>query len=269
MNQSIFQFENYKKYLRSWIKSLPKNGHGELRKISLALGVHTTLVSHVINGNKDFSHEQAYDLTKYLKLTGLETEYFLTLHALEKSGNLRLQEYHLEKLQKIKDESQQIGQRIQSKKTLHDDEKVQFYSEWYFSAIRLMTAIPEYRNPGNIAKKLNLSEEKVLRVLKFLVETGLCTKDGHSYSYGPQSTHIGNDDPLVNIHHKNWRLQSVHHAKKHKDDLQFTMPVILSHKDHKIIKEIILKSIEDITSITDPSECENLSVLNIDWIKLT
>ena len=41
------------------------------------LRVHPTLMSQIVNGTKEMSFEQAYELNGYLQLSGRELEFFL------------------------------------------------------------------------------------------------------------------------------------------------------------------------------------------------
>ena len=75
----IFDTENYKKFVKNRIKSMPNNGRGQYKAISQALGIHTTMVSQIFNGSKDLNPDQAYELCDFLGLVGLEVDYFLAL----------------------------------------------------------------------------------------------------------------------------------------------------------------------------------------------
>ena len=73
--------------MRSWVES---RGRGEFRRISLALGMHTTLVSQVFRGRKSLTEEQAGGLARYMGLGTLETDFLLKLVQRERSGSEEL-----------------------------------------------------------------------------------------------------------------------------------------------------------------------------------
>lgn len=65
---SIFTFDDYKKYFNEWVHNQPKHGHGEYRRLSISLGVSTTLISQIFKGDKQISLEMANELCEYLEL---------------------------------------------------------------------------------------------------------------------------------------------------------------------------------------------------------
>lgn len=77
--RSIFSFDDYKDFVRNRIKTMPRQGHGEMSRIAKALRMHPTRVSHIFNGEMNLTGEQACDLAKHLGLSDLEADYFLAL----------------------------------------------------------------------------------------------------------------------------------------------------------------------------------------------
>lgn len=90
---SIFGYQDYKRYLLDRMLSLPKKGRGEMQRMACFLNVHATLISQILRGPRDFSLEQALELSQYLVLTQQETEYFLTLIEIQRAGSLRLKSF--------------------------------------------------------------------------------------------------------------------------------------------------------------------------------
>ena len=95
---SIYIFSDYRAYLRDYIQKLPKKGRGEVGQIARYLRIHSSLISQILSGSKDFSHEQAQDLTSYLGLNTLETDYFILLVQHSKAGTKKLKDYLKNKL---------------------------------------------------------------------------------------------------------------------------------------------------------------------------
>ena len=82
---ALFDCEDYRSYLRTYLKGLPKKGRGELSKIALHLKTNSTLLSQVFAGTRHFSAEQTYELSCYLGHSSIETDYFCTFSANRKS----------------------------------------------------------------------------------------------------------------------------------------------------------------------------------------
>ncbi|MBX9766706.1 MAG: helix-turn-helix domain-containing protein, partial [Bdellovibrionales bacterium] len=76
---SIYDFTDYKKFVKSWLKNQPKEGHGQYRKFAESLGLSTVMVSQIFNGDKDLSLDHGYKLALYLGLTEAQTQFFLLL----------------------------------------------------------------------------------------------------------------------------------------------------------------------------------------------
>jgi len=265
-----WNYDHYKEFIRAWIENRPMGGRGELKKMASHLGVHTTLLSHVINGEKDFSHEQLIELSGYLGLSPFEVEYLYVLHARDRAGTYGLQQFHDKKLKELKMQALKIKNRVKVGKSLGLKEKQIFYSSYLYCALRLLSAIPKFQTIDGLMEKTGIERKRLIEVIDFLLECGLIVEENGFYNYGPKSTHISEEDPLVLNHHKNWRLKALEKmegTRAQHDQLFFTMPVVLTEVEAVQIKNILLESIEKITKISDPAECEELYVLNVDWFK--
>jgi hypothetical protein len=65
---SIFETDDYKAFIREWVADRASGGRGQYRQMAAALGVSTTLVSQVVNGEKHFSMENSVDLAEFMAL---------------------------------------------------------------------------------------------------------------------------------------------------------------------------------------------------------
>lgn len=263
---SLFDFEDYKPYVMARIRAMPRNGRGEFRRISQHLGVHSTLVSHVFRGTVELNLEQAASLSKYLGLNELEGEYFLGLVQLARAGSAELRAMLNRRLDQLRTQSIEVSKRIQARRQLDEKDKALFYSEWFFSAIRLLCAIPGFQDPDHIAAHLGLGKNVVHHAVEFLLETGLCQiKDG-KLEHAVQTTHVPADSPLASRHHKNWRLKAMeNYSRLATSELAFTMPVALSQQDATKIRKILVDYIQEIDQVFEQSPSEKLYCLNIDW----
>lgn len=90
---SLFDHDDYKQFVERWLGQLPSGKRGQFRRMALHLRVHPTLMSQIFRGSRDLTLEQAFDLATYLKLTEVETEYFLTLVGQNRAGSERLRQF--------------------------------------------------------------------------------------------------------------------------------------------------------------------------------
>ncbi len=267
MKSSIFEAKNYKAFLLERIKASPKAGRGQMLKIAKFLRVHPSLLSQILKGEKDLTQEQALSFANYLGLTPRETEYLMTLLLESRAGTQELRKFYGESLRRLRQDSESVDNRIEDSSTLSESVRNRFYSQWFYSAIRILTSIPEYQNIDSIAERLRLPRKTVSEAISFLVETGLCVEEKGTIKMGPQSTHVKAATPLAIMHHSNWRLQSIQQLPfTEKSDLLFTAPASVSRKDFRKVRDLLLDSIESCAGIIKDSPAEELALLNIDWI---
>ena len=184
------------------------------------------------------------------------------------AGTQRLKKKMLKSIEDAKQKAKQISGRIRSDIELSEEAKLIFYSNWFYSAIRNLTAVPQFQNAEAIAQRLGLPREIAQSAIEFLVERGLCKYENGLLQVGPQRTYVKADSPLVQQHHKNWRLQGFSKmGLKKSDDLFLTVPMSLSVEDAERIKTMLPAWFEEINKIIAPSPSETVRCLNIDFFE--
>lgn len=245
---------------------MPNEGRGFISKLAHYMGLNPSFLSQVIKGDKHLSLEQALKVTEYLSLNAQEKEYFLYLIQYERAGTVELQQFFSQKIEGLKKDSQKISRRLSDQKELSANEQSIFYSNWYYSAIRLSTDIPGLPNEKAIAEYLNIPLSKVNALLEFLIGNGLCNKNEERLSLGVKKTHLAETSPYVFSHHRNWRLKAMENYSQFKDkDMAFSAPMTLSKQDFFQVKQELLNAIEKISKTVGQSPSEELACLNIDF----
>jgi len=267
---SIFNYSNYRDYLRAYIKSRPKAGYGELSRLAAHLKINTTLLSQIFSGLRTFSTDHACELAEYLGLTNIETEYLYLMIEHSKAGTVKNKNYLEKKMALLKDESLNLSKRIQREKDLTENERAVFYSTWVYSALHLFCGTKQNGvTLDEICNKLLCSRQKASEYMHFLIKTGLCKVENDRFLIHTLSTFIDNDSPHLLKHHNNWRIKAIQKSDNiSKNELMFTAQVSISEEDFDIIREQITKSIDDILKTVKSSGTETLAFLNIDWLKL-
>ena len=267
MPVKIFDFADYRKFVASTLERMPKRGHGQLRKIAAYLSMHTTAVSQVFRGSKNLTLEQACGLCEYLALGQAESEYFLALVQLERAGTGRLRATLQTQLARMRERANELAARVPHGRKLTDEDKAVFYSNWYYSGVRLASSIPGCDDARSIAAYLGLPETLVSQVLSFLLATGLCVEKDGRIEVAPQSTHLDNASPLIGRHHANWRLKAIesYPAFSTHRDLAYSGLMSVSRADAGRIRSQLLGHVESLVAQAVPSACEELFCLNVDW----
>lgn len=265
---NLFEQKDIKSYLKAYILKLPKRGRGEINKIAEYLHVSSTLISHVLSGQKTFTFEQAFKLTTYLGLIDLEADYFMALNQLERAGTSDYKKYWLAKINQMREQSLKLSARIQKEgHVLTEQERAIYYSSYLYAALRLYASVGEKgQSLQSLASRFDLPLQKCAEIMKFLIETGFCLeKDGH-YHMGRQSTHLEKDSPHLLRFQTDWRMKSIQAAENlTEEELLFTGPVSLSKADFKKLREEVVQFIKQFLDTVHASPAEEIACLNIDW----
>lgn len=262
---TIFEYQDYKQYVNDWLASLPRKGHGQLRKMATYIRVNSVVMSQVFRGDRDLTLEQAAEVIEFIGLTPLERNYFLLLVHKQRAGTMALRKVYEEQIVEFHKKASAIKNHVIHEK-LNEESRATFYSQWYYSAIRLGVSIPELNTAEAIADELKLSRALVMKVFEFLVKHGLVTEKQKKYTLGPSVTHVGHDSPYVNRHHANWRLKGLQAMDSFDEEqLFYTGPMALSEKAAQKIRKELIELVGSATKIASQSESETLRCLNLDW----
>jgi uncharacterized protein (TIGR02147 family) len=264
----IFEFSSYRKYLESWIEAQGERSYGLKGRIAQSLGISSSLLSQVLKGEKSLTSDQTSDLCDYLGLNELESDYLHLLVDKERAGNPRYREKIERKIRHLQKESQKIGRRVTKNKELTEEQKAIYYASWLYTGIRNLSAIEKFSHVDKIAEHLRCEPQVVTKVVRFLVENGLCREEGGKITYGPAVIHVDKESPFVNKHHQNWRLQALQNMEqKRESDLFFTSPMSLSVEAAAEIRKMLPAFIQAVMKIVGPSTSEKAVCLNIDWFE--
>jgi len=127
----------------------------------------------VLGGSKCFTPDQACALSDYFRLNELETQYLLCLTELELAGTQRLRDTLTKQLSKLNEQSRELSVVFLGKRTLSEEEKAIFYSNWFYTGIWALTSIQGHQTPDAICRYFKLPKQPVNLVVSFLVSTGL------------------------------------------------------------------------------------------------
>lgn len=266
---NIFYFKNYKEFVVNWVKSKPKNGYGQYKRIAEALGMSTVMISQVFNSEKQLSIEHAYELADYLALNDLEKEYFLALVQYERAGTFKLQNHFKKLIQQIHDKSKDLKKLLPQDTELTEAEKATFHSNWYYSAIRLLTSVEGYQSIETISERLNLNKSLVSNVLQFLVLNGLCVEKDRKFKMGPNRTHLESESPYIKTRQMSWRVKGFEKMDyKNSDQLFLTAPMSISQEQFKKLRDKISGIMADLSKSVIKEKPEKLVCLNVDLFEV-
>ena len=267
---SIFNFENYRFFLKKYLLSLSKKGRGEINRWAEHLRVNASLISQIMGGSKEFTIEQANALAEYLGLTPIEMDYFIILIQIERAGTHKLKKYFQQKAIEMRTRALEVSERVKKDRVLTDEEKSIFYSSWIYSAVRMFCSVNESQSIESIGDRFQIERERVIETVNFLVEAQLLIKEGIEYKIGPLSTHLERTSSHVLKHHSNWRVKAIQHSDfLTAKELMYTSPISLSREDFQIIREGLVQLIQQVVARVKESPAEDVACLNLDffWVK--
>ncbi len=266
----IFKFRDYSRYLKEYIVGLPRKGRGEISKIAAALGVHTTLVSLVLSGERDLTPEQSYDLANYLNLTDIEKDFFSILVQFRRAGNPRLKKHLKDQLEAMREKATKVERHFEHEKKLAEDYKARFYSSWIYSAIRLYCTTEDCgKSVEEIADQFSLTRQRTLGLITFLQAAGLILLENDKYKMGVSRTYLDKESVHLSRHHSNWRIKAIQKCEQLMDnELMFTSPLSISREDFEIVREEISVLIKKISARVKESPAEEVACINIDLFYL-
>lgn len=262
----IGEFEDYRSFLKALIKTFPKNGRGQARKLAEHLNIAPVVVSYVLTGDRDFTPDQGVQVASYFGLDERATEYLLNLIHLARAETKELKVIYKKKLEGLRDEAKKIKNIVAESKELTELEKATFYSNWYYSGVRVLSSIKEYQTVDAIANYFGLSRSMVGGIVSFLVSTGLCVEESGKIRVGSRSTHVGDTDRFVNSHRRNWRQKGIEKmTEPDGKDLFYSSAVSISEKDAEEVRKEMLELIKRFSKRVVDSRDEKVMCINLDW----
>ena len=266
---SVFEEWDYKKYLRERIVTLQKGGRGQIQRLAKEIRVHPSFISQVLRGSLHLTGEQALGTAQFLGLNERETDCFLLLVQYARASTPALRRHLKRKIEQARESASAAEETRRREFSISLSDQSLFYSDWYFSAIRLLVSIPKMNTVDALAARLNIPKSLVARVLEFLVSCGLCAQKGDVYSIGPKVTHLDKSSPLVTRHHANWRMKAIQNLPVLREkDLALTSVMTVSESDFEAIVAMLREAIGKIHDKADVSPSEKLICLTMDCFEV-
>lgn len=270
MTLKIFDFTDYRSFLRQLLQSYPKKGHGVRGAWAKAIHCQSAFVSHVLNGLYDFSLEQAEALAHYLQLNKEETEYFLLLVQKERAGTVSLKKFYTQLLKEKIDQREHVRERMKIKNTLKLEDQAIYYSKWLYAAVHILLTIPEYQTaPEKIAIYFHVPLFTIREILEFLETREIIILKNGRYVVQNHFLFISKESPLFSNQQSFWRQKAIESIYQNDpEEIHFSSIFTISETDIKKIKKILLTSIEDSTQIIKPSKEEKLYSICMDFFEV-
>jgi uncharacterized protein (TIGR02147 family) len=187
----VFEYRNYKDFVRS----VTRSRRGAQSDLARHIGCQAAYLYQVLNGKAELTEDQAYKVTTFLDFRRGERDYFMSLVRLSKASTSELRTFLKSEIDRLQDEELHLKNKADSEKPKDDDELWNYYfSDSLISLIHILTSSDKYRTAESIAKRLHVSNSKVvLEHLKNLSTYGLVKQEGKRWLFSSPSMHLPKD----------------------------------------------------------------------------
>lgn len=242
----IFTYQNYKTFLRDYIK---KNKHkGLISQIALICGCDRTYISQVLKGKADLIPDHMVKLTNYLNYSETESEYLLYLLLKDRSSTLVSKNIFEAKVKKVRELGTEISNRVKNKKDseaiISETHKTAYYANFLIPIVHTLTSIENFQSVESISKKLRLPENEVFQILNLLEEMRLVIRVKDKIIHSGKNLFLERSAPQILSLHLQPRLEAVKRSQN-KDEIHYTNMFAISKDDLEKIKSQIFQLIEE------------------------
>jgi uncharacterized protein (TIGR02147 family) len=266
--KSIFEFDLYREFLRARFP-----GTGELRglrkRLAEALGCQPSFVSLVITERAHMSEDMILETAEFLKLREVETEYLLQIYHSERAGTAKLRKYYERKIESIRLKKSQVDQALAKKTDLSFEDKTKYYSSWLNAAVHIAATLNTGETVESIARRLEYAEDEVRKAADFLISIGLIEEKASRLRTTNNRVHLSRNSPLAPVSHSSWRVESIRHIQKMREEnMHFSSVYSISKSDYWRIKKMLEEAILACEKVVRESKHEqDLCAISIDLYK--
>lgn len=270
-NHWVFEFDDYRKALAFQVKSEDK-GRGYRTILARAAGCQPAYLSQILAGSVHMTPDQASGLCDFWQLSETESDYFLTLVHLARSGQQSLKVRLKRKLQKLIEQHEgEKASGVQIEKETYNRENVlSYYLDWVPSAVHVCLMLPDCDHPAAIGRRLKIDDGTALLALKVLESLRIAKKVNSSWRLTAKTLHASDESLFAPHHHRNWREKSIEYFRKGKieNNLHYTSVYCLDKKTFQRLRAELTQLIEVSRKLALPADEETLACMNLDWFEV-
>lgn len=249
----IFTYTDYRLFIKDHCEDLKKEKpFFSYRYIAQKAELKSSgFISWVVSGKRTMSLKLAHKICTIFKLGKRETDYFLLLVHHNQTVSVEERQHYLNRL---------LAYRSTRTEVIHRDQD-EYYSKWYYSAIRELVALTTITDAQDVASLLKpaITRSEAKDALDLLCRLGLIIKKGsHSYERTSAAITSGTDIDRALIH--GYQIATMHLAQsalyrftKEERDIS-TVTVSCSAADYVRIRECVQKMRAEITEIACESK---------------
>jgi uncharacterized protein (TIGR02147 family) len=265
--QSLFQFQDYKAYLRFKI-SENRLYKAYQSKLAEKMGCQRSFLSQVLNSHVQLTPDHASGLAEFWGLSQDETSFFTDLVLLARAAKPAWKEVIKSRMKRLKEKQETPTDRFEWPTLSSKGEEV-YYSSWYWSAVHIAVSISRFKSAVEIAEHLRIPQPTVEHALKWLEQQKLVRKTKLGWDVSETQIYLPKSSPMVEMHHFNWRQRALDNIQRQdRASLHYSAVFALSESDFHKLKENIVSFLESANEVIGPSRAEELVCFNCDFFKV-
>ena len=267
---NIFEYTDYKAYLRAVIKAADLRGYSS--RLAEAAGCQKSYFSSSLTGKSHLLPDQIYSLADFLKLSEDEREYLILILDYQRANTPTYRKYVHKKIQERQIAWADLKNRLKQQPLRGSELEgltQSYYSNYLYAALHIAVSIPSLQNLKALSEYFSLPEAVVLHHLGQLELMGLIEQKGAKWIWKSGDLHLPKNSPWIQTHHANWRMQALADLPLQRNDsLHFSGVQSLSRKDLEQLRFQMTQWIQHFRDKTGPSEPEELICFNLDFFRL-
>jgi uncharacterized protein (TIGR02147 family) len=270
MNEfSIFNFTDYRPFLRSYLRSSSASGRGQISRLAEHVGLNLSVLSLILKGERDLSPEHAYEISEYFAWSLPVKEHFNLLNQYQRASSHKLKKHLLEKIEAHKKHSIDLSNQVKRDVIFTEQQKSVFYSNYMYSAIRMACSFDDGQSLDQLLSRFLIQRNQMTEMVRFLVENNLIVENNGRYFIGPQATHLEKKSLYFKQNHSNWRIMGIQKIDKHEEqDFFYTAPFSISKEDYKKFREDLVQLIKSFVNVAKDSKADMVGCFNIDLFEV-
>ncbi len=213
--------------------------------------------------------KDAAGIATFFGLSRLEFDYFLNLVHYSRASSQTLKEVLQHKLNDLKRENEILSRSIQSNNAPDANAPALYYYSWVWMATHIALSIDSYQTQQSLAKRLNLTPQKVRDILEQLREFGFASEKYGKWTTTGKSLHLSETSFMNEMSHRNWRQQAMLDVESEKSSsLHYSSVFAMSKSDAQKLRNSILNMIQDSRELIEASPSEELFCFICDFFEV-
>lgn len=265
--KNIYEFKSYHAYLIDILKN-HKTKRGLQTRLALALEIHASYLTRVMNEEAHLTLDQAFLLAQFQNLNASERDYLILLVSKDRASKKDYRAYLENQLDDFRRRAENLTERL-SAAEIHPFTENVYYSCWLHSAVHLLLTIPQLQTAGAIASKLRLDVAAVEESLHVLKKLELVHHAGGRWKPTKNNVHLDKNSWMASLQHRNWRTKVLEQLQLQPNQgVHYTGVHTMSHEDLSWFKKRLQDLFLELAQKVRPSKEETAAVTCIDLLEL-